>query len=172
MKQQWPGVTSRLGAAALVMVCLSCKAAPLEKPFGLGPVNDGPGSMEATRRGLEGTWTLASLEAVDAAGVHRPVKATGQLTYDAYGNMIIKGVIQDATATQSITLDYEGKIIIDNVRKQFYPADLESAQPVDPAKIAAIAPDKVRRYELTMDSFVVTYIDAAGKPTAVAKWRR
>ena len=76
------------------------------------------------------------------------------------------------TATKSIALDYEGKIIIDNVRKQFYPADLESDRPVDPAKIAAIAPDKVRRYELTMDTFVVTYLDAAGKPTAVAKWRK
>ena len=167
-----PRVKSRFGVAALVLVCWSCKAAPLEKPFGLGPVNDGPGSMEATRRGLEGTWTLASFETVDASGTHRPVKATGQLTYDAFGNMNIKGVIQDAVPTNSITLNYEGKIIIDNVRKQFYPADLESAQPVDPAKIAAIAPDKVRRYELTMDTFVVTYLDAAGKPTAVARWRR
>jgi len=170
--QQWPGVMSRLVVATLVLVCWSCKAAPLEKPFGLGPVNDGPGSMEATRRGLEGTWTLVSLEAVDPSGAHRPVTATGQLTYDAYGNMIIKGVIQDATATKTIALDYEGKIIIDNVRKQFYPADLASDRPVDPAKIAAIAPDKVRRYELTLDTFVVTYLDAAGKPTAVAKWRK
>jgi hypothetical protein len=32
--------------------------------------------------------------------------------------------------------------------------------------------EELRHYELTLDSFVVTYVDEAGSPTAVARWQR
>ncbi len=40
------------------------------------------------------------------------------------------------------------------------------------AKSGRSLPDKIRRYELTDKTFVVTYIDKAAKPTAVIRWRR
>jgi len=43
---------------------------------------------------------------------------------------------------------------------------------VDPVQIEAVSPDKVRQYELAGDTFTVTYLDAASKPTAVAVWHR
>ena len=85
-----------------------------------------------------------------------------------------------ATGTQSVkvlnkgslVLDYDGRIVIDTARHQFVPAALTSDRPVDAAQIAPISPDKIRRYELSADTFVVTYLDASGKPTAIARWRR
>jgi hypothetical protein len=63
-------------------------------------------------------------------------------------------------------------LAIDTVRRQFYPADLASDRPVDFSQAEPIAPDKVRRYESSGDSLVVTYLDAAAKPAAVARWHR
>ena len=160
------------GAAALALGVSACKGGPTKRPMRTSAVDTGIGSLEATRRALEGTWNLASLEVVDAAGASRPVKAAGQLTYDAFGNMTVKGVIEEAALKGSLVLDYDGRIVIDTAKHQFVPAALTSDRPVDPAQIAPISPDKIRRYELSADTFVVTYLDASGKPTAIARWRR
>lgn len=172
MTRSWTVLKVGLGAAALVAMCSACKSAPLDRPLKTTPVDTGPGSLEATRRMLEGTWTLASFEAVDAAGKHRPVKASGQLQYDAYGNMTVVGVIEDELVKGKVVLDYKGIIIIDPGTKRFYPADLVSGRPVSPGQFPIGTLDKVRSYELSPGSFVVTYTDDMGKPTAVARWRR
>jgi hypothetical protein len=163
-------------ALALVLATLAlawgCAAAPRRGQIPIGDIESGPGSLSATRKALEGTWTLDSLEVIDAAGVRRPVKSGGQLTYDDFGNMTIRGVVEDPALKGSLVLDYTGRITIDNVKHEFYPADLQSDRPVDVSQIGPISPDKIRRYELTDKTFVVTYIDKAAKPTAVIRWRR
>ena len=78
---------------------------------------------------LEGTWTLASLEAVDAAGTHRPVKASGQLQYHAYGNMAVSSVVEDEMVKGRVVLDYKGKIIIDPVPSGSIPQTLYPTSP-------------------------------------------
>ena len=102
----------------------------------------------------------------------RPVKASGQLSYDAYSNMTVRGVIEDPEARAPIVLNFEGRIFIDPVKHEFYPADLKTDRPVEPSDIRAIAPEKIRRYELSPDSLIVTYLDAAAKPSAIARWKR
>jgi hypothetical protein len=164
-------MTFGVGLALLALVS-GCKAAPLKRPVPLGPIDTGPGTMEATRRTLEGTWILASLEVVESGGTRRRVNATGKLTYDAFGNMSVRGVIQGANAKNAVVIDYDGRIVIDPDRREFYPADLVSERPAERGRIAPIAPDTVRRYELTANDFVVSYFDAAGQPTAVVRWRR
>jgi hypothetical protein len=172
VSHSWTAVKVGISAAALIVVCSACKSEPLDRPIKTTPVNTGAGSIEATRRMLEGTWTLASFEAVDTAGARRPVKASGTLTYDAYGNMTIVGVIEDELVKGKVVLDYKGKIIIDPGTKRFYPSDLESSRPVSGGQFPIGTLDKVRSYELSPGSFVVTYTDDMGKPTAVARWRR
>jgi len=129
-------------------------------------------SLEGTRRALEGSWDLVSLDVVDAQGKHTRVKASGRLTYDAFGTMKILGVVNDPQMRQRLTLDYEGRIVIDTTRLEFRAMDLVTDREVDPSQIAPVSPDKVRRYVLAGDSFVVTYVDASSKPTAIASWRR
>jgi len=158
--------------ATVAIGAWGCHAAPVQKPLAGGPVQTGPGSLEATRRALEGTWTLQTLEVVDARGTHRKVKASGQLMYDAFGSMNVRGVAEDPALTDTLVIDFQGRIVIDTVRHEFYPADLVSDRPVDPSQIVPISPDKVRRYELSGNSLVVTYIDKDAKPTAVIHWSR
>jgi hypothetical protein len=149
----------------------ACAGAPRERPLQTGPIETGAGSLNDTRKALEGTWKLASLEVVDH-GARRPIKAGGDLTYDRFGNMTVRGVIEDPGLKETLVIDYSGRITIDVVRHEFYPADLVTDRPVDQSQVMRISPDKVRRYELSGNEFVVTYLDASATPTAVITWRR
>jgi hypothetical protein len=162
------------------LACVGCVAAlaagcagkPSQRAVKLGPVDAGAGSLEATRRDLAGNWTLGRLEVIGPDGVRQVVKAHGTLNYDAFGSLIINGVIDDPRLTNAVVLNYTGRIVIDPAKHEFYPADFESDKPVDASRVAPISLDKVRRYELAGDSFTVTYLDASGKATAVAVWGR
>ena len=172
MNHRLPSLVAVAGVLAMVSVMAGCAATPRQRPIEMGPVDTGPGSLEATRRGLEGTWSLAALEVMAVGGARRPIKASGQLTYDAFGNMHVRAVVEDKALIETLVLDYDGRIVIDPVKKEFRPAALTTDRPVDPSQIEPVSPDKVRRYELTADTFVVTYVDASSAPTAVATWRR
>jgi hypothetical protein len=158
--------------AAIAVGAWGCHSAPVQKPIYGGAVETGAGSLEATRRALEGTWNLQTLEVVDARGARRGVKASGQLMYDAFGSMNVRGTVEDPALTDTLVINFQGRIVLDTVRHEFYPADLVSDRPVDASQIQAISPDKVRRYELSGNSLVVTYLDKAAKPTAVIHWSR
>lgn len=172
MTQRSIGLALVIGMAGAALSTSGCVQPNKVRNERLGLANTGAGSLAETRKALEGSWTLAALEIVDDKGTPRPVKASGQLTYDAYSNMTVRGVIEEPGERSPVVLDYQGRIFIDPVRHEFYPADLRSDRPVEPGQGAAIAPDKVRRYELTADSLVVTYLDASAKTTAIARWRR
>jgi hypothetical protein len=165
--RRWLAWQWTVGLLAVVILA-GCAPRARVRPVKMGDVDTGAGSVEATRRQLEGTWELFRLEAIDASGNARPVKASGRLQYDAYGNMQVKGVIEDPALKNALVLDTEGRIVIDPVKKQFHAADVGETDP----RLKAIAPDKVRTYELTPSEFVVTYQDANGKPTARAVWHR
>lgn len=172
------GPSRRLALAALTAVLVAlvplanCKKAPRQKPMLVGDVNTGAGSLEATRKALEGTWTLVSLSVVDAGGAQKPVSAKGQLTYDAYGNMTIKGAVDDDPSKTPLLLEYTGRIVVDTQRKLFYPAELVGNQPIDQQRLGAVSPDKARKYEITADTLTITYMDKAGKPTAISSWKK
>ena len=173
----WQGRPARRAVAAATVLIgaialASCTKAPRQKPMLMGDVNAGAGSLEATRKALEGNWTLVSLNVVDASGAQKPVKAKAQLSYDAYGSLTIKGVVEDDPSKTPILLDYSGRIVIDTQKKLFYPADLVENRPVDEQRLAAVAPDKARKYEIAADMLTITYMDAAGKPTAISSWKR
>jgi hypothetical protein len=158
--------------AALSSVLFGCGPTQQLRTSRKTPVDAGAGSLEGTRKALEGSWTLVSFEVVDAKGSRQSVTASGRLTYDAFGTMTIHGVIEDPVLKDRLVLDYEGRIVIDTVLHEFRSVDLASDRPVDRDRIAMISPDNVRRYELSGDSLIVTYLDGSGNPTAVARWRR
>jgi len=166
------GLALMIGMAGGALSASGCAQPNSVRAGRMGAPNTGPGSTTAERKRFEGAWTLVSLEIVNEQGVLRPVKATGQLSYDAYSNMTVRGVIDDPQARAPIVINFDGRIFIDPVKHEFYPADLRMNTPVEPSDITAVAPEKVRRYELTPDTLVVTYLDAAAKPTAVARWKR
>lgn len=159
--------------AALVFLS-GCAGGPRQRPIPIGPVETGEGSLAAVRKELQGSWVLTSLEVVDASGARNPVKANGALSFDAYSNLVISARIDDPRLEKALPLDFTGRIVINPDKRLFYPADVEGApgQEVDPKALGPVSSDKIRQYTITGDTLVVTYLDAAGKPTAVTTWRR
>jgi hypothetical protein len=172
-------VRSTAYALAGVMVILlgvnACKSAPSQKPIKMGPVDTGPGSLEYTRRQLEGTWTLERFETVDANGQAHPVPATATLNYDAYGNLKIIGQLQGSLpGTQANDLEpflsYTGRITIDTAKHEF--VLLGASGTADPTLMNIVGTQMVRRYEITPDRLTLTYVDPAGKTTARTVFRK
>ena len=85
---------------AVLSAAAACATSrPRQRPIEGGAVNAGPGSLEAVRRQLEGSWALVSAEVVSASGARQALKASAVLSYDAYGNLSLKGAYDDPAAT-------------------------------------------------------------------------
>ncbi|BCS35134.1 hypothetical protein TBR22_A43600 [Luteitalea sp. TBR-22] len=141
-------------AVALPAACLlaggllaGCAAAPRQKPLRTTAVDTGTTSMEAVRRQLEGSWTLVSLTAFDAAGAPKALQATGRLTYDAYGNLELSASLADPAAAGpgAGALAMKGRAVVDTSGKRLVMADVMGQGAVDTLP-ATLTPDKVRYY--------------------------
>lgn len=111
-----------LSVAALVCLSLACAASPRQRPLPTKPIETGAESTASTRRMLEGTWHLVSLDITAPDGRQATVDAQGRLTFDKFGNLHIEYRVSDAgmNALKSAGVDYpnphistEGKVAID-----------------------------------------------------------
>ena len=157
---------------AAVSACASSR--PRQRPIEGGAVNAGPGSLEGVRRQLEGSWDLVSAEIVSAAGVRQTMKAKAVLTYDAYGNLSLKGAYEDpgATAEQTAALNFTGRAVIDTQRQVLRLLDVKQSE----GELATLPPDMLARreraYAFEGDRLTLTVKDSTGRVTAVNTWRR
>jgi hypothetical protein len=151
----------------------ACQAAPRQRPVEMGPVDKGPGSLGAVRKQLEGTWTLVSLETYPERGPAVLVKATGQLIYDQYGNLTIKGIVEGSgggsTPDASRYLILKGRAVIDPTTQRLWVVEGEGDLSGLPPPVSA---DKVRYYEFSGDVLRMSVKDASGRVTAKVTWKR
>jgi hypothetical protein len=160
-------------AVAALLMSAGCAKAPRERPVQMGDVNTGPGSLEAARRQLEGTWELVSLAVVPAGGgAPVPLAARGTLTYDQYGNLTIDAHTDDTNAPQAArsagVLSFKGRAVIDADKSELKLMDVTGS--VDPKTV--IAPERRRRYAFEGDLLKMSSLDANGQIAATATWRR
>jgi outer membrane murein-binding lipoprotein Lpp len=159
----------------LVPLVAGCSSAPRKRPVKGGDVNTGPGSLEAVRRQLEGQWDLVAVEVLDAAGKAAQRKATGHLSYDAYGNLGITGKLLDTDQPQTSVsgiLAYTGRAVIDPGKSRLVLMDVQSKLPSSEAIPAEVSPDKVRYYVIEGNTLTLTVKDAAGATTGRTTWRK
>ncbi len=141
----------------------------------MGDVDTGHGSLESVRRQLEGNWELLSAEAIDPQGVATARKATGRLTYDAYGNVAIAAKLADTeqpASSVSGLLAFSGRAVIDTAKNRLVLQDLEKRLPSGEPLPAEVSADKVRYYVIDGDSLTLTVKDAQGVTTAKTTWRK
>lgn len=138
----------------------------------MGPVDAGPESIESVRRQLQGTWALMALDVFSPAGEKLAVEAAGQLQYDEFGNMSIRGNITGGTQVDSSVLNLSGRVVIDPVthtlRIQSVTAETLDDKRLDPQLDAR----HIRHYELTGDLLKMTIKAADGSTTAATTWRK
>jgi len=163
-----------LPAVVLVTVSACASSRPRQRPVEGGAVDAGAGSLAAVRRQLEGTWNLVSAEVLSAAGVKTPIKASAVLTYDAYGNLSLKGDYEDpsATAEQKAALNFTGRAVIDTQRQVLRLLDVKQSESEFTALPAEMAARRERAYAFEGDLLTLTVKDSAGRVTAVNTWRK
>jgi hypothetical protein len=168
-------------AAACVLTLVGCTPGPMNAP-GKGvssnkpiPLGSDPssGSVEAARRQLTGTWDLVSLESVPPSGGARvPVKASGMLVYDEYGNLTIDAHTTDpaapVAAREATLLTFKGRAVIDVPNSELKLMALTGN--VDPNEV--LAPERRRKYVFEGELLKLSAIDAAGDVTSIATWKR
>lgn len=167
--------------AAVVLSLLlvaACAASSRQRPVSMGDVNTGAESLAATRKQLEGTWTLSRFEVADPAGKLTPVRAKAQLTYDAFGNLSIRGVLEEPlpgqqTVTDQPALAYTGKAVIDTVRKEMVLTGTSATVEPDPTILAKIGLESRRRYEFGGDgTLTISIMNANGGISSRATFRK
>jgi hypothetical protein len=147
---------------------------PRQRPVEGGPVAAGPGSLEGVRKQLEGTWNLVSAEVVTAAGSRTAVKASAVLTYDAFGNLSLKGAYEDPALPAELTaaLNFKGRAVIDTQKQVLQLLDMQQPE----GQLSALPPEmaarRQRAYAFSGDTLTLTVKDASGRVTAVNTWRK
>ena len=168
-------------AAFAVLMLVACTPGPMNAP-GKGvssnkpiPLSSDPssGSIETVRRQLTGTWELVRLESVPPAGGARvPVKASGTLIYDEYGNLTIDAHTTDpaapVAAREASLLAFKGRAVIDVPNSELKLMGLTGN--VDPNEV--LAPERRRKDVFEGELLKLSAIDAAGNVTSIATWHR
>jgi hypothetical protein len=174
-----PKVRTALGAVVVgsCVLMAGCAASERQRAISAGPVDSGPGTVGAVRAQLAGTWTLTRFEVLNAAGQLTPVRAKAQLTYDAFGNLSIKGVLEEplpgqTTVTEAPALMYTGRAAIDAPKQELVFMGTESTVEPDPSILAKIALDARRKFTVSDTELVVSAMDAQGKITSRATYRK
>ena len=173
----------RLRASFAILVLSSaallgaCAASSRQRPVSMGDVNTGTESLAATRKQLEGTWTLTKFEVADNTGQLLPIRAKAQLTYDGFGNLSIRGVLEEPlpgqkTVTEAPALAYTGKAVIDTTRKEMVLTGTDATVEPDPSLLAKIGPEFRRRYEFGEGTLTISVLNANGGATSRATFRK
>jgi hypothetical protein len=171
-----------LAACVLTIVTTAaCTPGPLTPPRTGRPMNNpvplgsesSSGTLEAERQLLMGTWELVDLtSAPEKGGPPVPVKATGTLTYDQYGNLTINARTTDPAAPVAARevprVSFTGRAVIDVVNHELKLMDVTGN--VNPDEV--LSPERRRRYAFEGDRLVLSSFDAKNVVTAVATWRR
>jgi hypothetical protein len=160
--------------AAMLVLSACAEKRTRRTPIPLGTVASGEGSLAAVRKQLEGIWHLVSAEVVSPSGQRTALKGNAVLTYDAYGNLSLKGAYDDpsATAEQKAVLNFTGRAVIDVQQQQLRLLDVKESE----GDFAKLPPEmvarRVRAYAFEGDQLTLTVKDSAGRVTAVNTWRR
>jgi len=86
--------TAQSSVIVLLLAVIACTGAPRPRPKG-GPVDQGPGSVTAARKYLEGRWTLESFEVFPPGKPAVTLTGQGTLLYDQFGNLTSKSFAID-----------------------------------------------------------------------------
>lgn len=173
MKYRAGSVFEQILIGALLAVTVACAAAPRSRPVKMGDVDTSSGTTEFVRRQLAGRWQLTTLTIYSATGQATNVPADAEMTYDDFGNLNIRGQLKTGTPGDiPPILRQSGRAVIDAQKHQLRLMETEGDAITQRPVSDAIDVDHVRLYEFTNQGLTLTTVDAAGKKTAAALWRK
>jgi hypothetical protein len=141
----------------------------------MGPVDEGPGTLAAARKFLEGRWALESFQVY--AGGQPPITLTGAgtLSYDNFGNLRIEIRADETSADllRAAGIDIRDGLISSDGRTAVDMAN-RTLTYVVPGQSAGgpLALNRPRHWEVQGDLLILTTKDDSGRPTSVGRWRK
>jgi hypothetical protein len=170
----------KLSVVALVLVAaVSCKSAPRQRPVQGGPVDQGPESITAARKFLEGRWTLESFEVFPPGKPAITLKGAGTLNYDEFGNLRIEIRADEKAAdllraagveTRDGTISSDGRAVVDMQNRTL--TYILPGQTVGAPAAGPLAPSRPRHWEVKGDLLFLSTRDESGKPLSTGRWKR
>jgi len=152
-------------AAVIITMIAACTPGPLSAPKQATPMNK-PVALNSD----PSSGTLESAPQGDDARV--PVKASGTLVYDDYGNLTIDAHTTDTAAPvaarEASILSFKGRAVLDVPHSELKLMELTGN--VDPNEV--LAPERRRKYAIHDDVLVLSSFNERGQITAIATWKR
>ena len=166
-----------MAVALLLTAAAACAAAPRTRPLPIGDIETGPGTVQGARKFLEGRWALESFEIRSADGKQVPLKGSGVLDYDDFGNLRMEIRADQASSDvlraagvniRDGVISTDGRTAIDLQNKTLtYFLEGQPATGSGP-----LAMNRPRHWEVTADQLTLTTRDDSGAPISVSRWKR
>ncbi len=169
------------------LVLAGCAASPRQRPLPTTPIAEGPDTIQAARKELQGRWTLVSLDVATEDGRLAEVESAGELVADDFGNLHVEFRMSDAgqktlTAlgihTPNPVISTSGQVVIDTQNKKItYVSSNAEAQAFDP-NLAALRANPFAlqrpRYYVIDDTGILTLSTRydSGKDAATSRWKK
>jgi len=163
----------------LLAVVSACAPAPRVRPVKGGDVNEGPESLVAARKFLEGRWTLESFEVFPPGKPAIALKGAGTLNYDEFGNLRIEIRADEKAAdllraagieTRDGTISTDGRTVVDMQNRTL--SYVLPGQTVGAPAPGPLAPSRLRHWEVKGDLLILSTKDDAGKILSTGRWKR
>ena len=164
---------------ALVLVSAACAPAPRVRPVKGGDVDEGPESLTAARKFLEGRWTLESFEVFPPGKPPITLKGSGTLNYDEFGNLRIEIRADEKSAdllraagieTRDGTISTDGRTVVDLQNRTL--SYVLPGQTVGAPAHGHLSPSRLRHWEVKGDLLFLSTWDENNKPLSTGRWRR
>jgi hypothetical protein len=166
-------------AAAMLFGFSACAAAPLDKKIPGGPIDQGPGSVAAARRYLEGRWALQSFEVHPPGRAPITLKGAGTLTYDAFSNLTMEIRTSDKGTTDLLraagvdisnegVISTSGRAAVDMPNRTLTYTFEGTPAPTD----SPLSTNRPRHWQVEGNVLTLTTMDDAGAAVSVSQWKK
>ena len=162
-----------LGSAA------GCMGAPRQRPVKGGPVDEGPESITAARKFLEGRWALEEFQVFPPGKPAITLTGSGSLNYDQFGNLRIEIRADEKSADllraegvemKDGVISTDGRAVVDMQNRTL--TYILPGEPVGAKAAGPLAPSRPRHWEVKGDLLFLSTRDEAGKPLSTGRWKR
>jgi hypothetical protein len=169
----------RISVFVLLAVAAACAPAPRIRPVKGGDVNEGPESLVAARKFLEGRWVLESFEVFPPGKPVITLKGAGTLNYDEFGNLRIEIRADEKSAdllraagieTTDGTIATDGRTVVDLQNKTL--SYVLPGQTVGAPAPGPLSPSRLRHWEVKGDLLFLSTWDDNGKPLSTGRWKK
>jgi hypothetical protein len=160
----------------IALVSAGCTTSPSQRPVKMSPVDEGPKTLTAARKYLQGRWSLESFEVYPPGGPPLTLKGSGTLSYDDFGNLKIE-IRADQAASDLLraagieirdgVISSDGRTAVDLQNRTL--TYIVSGQTPSTGPLALTRP---RYWEVNGDLLTLTTKDDSGKPMSIGRWRK